>query len=92
MYRAFLEFFVGLEFFNFDYFDRILLVVQFVDCSVHFAVGSLADHLVKGIVLDDSYHTISNNVYHFFRQQSQNYHNQFIYPSKYLLVLALSAS
>lgn len=48
---AFLEFFVCLEFLHFDHLHRVLLVIEFVDGSVHFPVGAFADDFVECVVL-----------------------------------------
>lgn len=46
MHRAFLELFVCLEFFYFDYLHCVFFVVHFVYGPVYFTVGPFSDHLV----------------------------------------------
>jgi hypothetical protein len=55
--RALLQLFVGLELFDLDDLDGVLLVVQLVGRSVNLPVGSFSDDLVQSVVLDDPYHS-----------------------------------
>ena len=55
---ALLEFWVILESFNIDDFDCNFFVCSGVDSSIDFAVLSLSDLFVKGVVFDDLDHPL----------------------------------
>ena len=49
---AFLEFFVCQKFPDFDHLDSILFIVNFIDCSIDFAIGALSNNLIQSVVFD----------------------------------------
>ena len=56
MNSAFLEFLIALELFDFNNLDCILLIINFVNCSVNFTISSFSNNLVQSVVLNDAYH------------------------------------
>ena len=53
---AFFQFLIFFEPAYFNHFDRIFLIIIFVDGTVYFTVGTLPDNLIESVVFDYAHH------------------------------------